>query len=256
MLGVGFHPVDIGAAVEILITTLRSGLRVYVCHTGVRGIMAAQKSKPLRRVLNEAYLNVAESMSAVWIGRRQGFGDMGRVHAPDLMAAICEISIHNEYRHFFLSDDPVLLETLQTRLTRRFPGLKVAGSFTVRGAALSREDDRRLIEEVARTRPDFLWVGMETPFQEEFMARHLNRLKVKIMVGVGEAFRIHSQRLKDAPYWMKESGLVWLHRLAQQPRLLLRCLVQRPRFLIRVVGQLWGLKKYSLETEPPETPTG
>jgi exopolysaccharide biosynthesis WecB/TagA/CpsF family protein len=38
------------------------------------------------------------------------------------------------------------------------------------------------------------------------------------MVGVGAAFDIHSERVRQAPLWMQRNGLEWLFRLTQEPK--------------------------------------
>jgi len=75
------------------------------------------------------------------------------------------------------------------------------------------------------------------------MARYVSRLNVPLMVGVGAAFDFHTGNLKEAPRWMKRSGLQWLHRMAQEPRRLgPRYLTTNPRFLFEIALQLSGLR--------------
>ncbi len=71
------------------------------------------------------------------------------------------------------------------------------------------------------------------------MQTFLEKLDVKLMVGVGAAFDIHTGRVQDAPTWMKNSGLQWLHRLLQEPRRLARrYLINNPVFISKISGQL------------------
>ena len=70
------------------------------------------------------------------------------------------------------------------------------------------------------------------------MASYIGQLDVKIMIGVGAAFDIHTGRLRDAPEWVKLSGLQWLHRLIQEPkRLWKRYLLNNPRFVWLMICQ-------------------
>lgn len=79
------------------------------------------------------------------------------------------------------------------------------------------------------------------------MAQYLDRLPVKLMVGVGAAFDINSGRTVDAPAWIKKSGLQWLHRLLQEPRRLWRrYLYNNPRFLSLLLLQFTGLRRYEI----------
>jgi N-acetylglucosaminyldiphosphoundecaprenol N-acetyl-beta-D-mannosaminyltransferase len=139
-------------------------------------------------------------------------------------------------------------EALRDKLTARFPGLQVAGCYTPPFRALDAEEQKQLQETVRAARPDILWVGLSTPKQEKFMAEHLPRLEVTLMIGVGAAFDFLSGRAKQAPRWMQRSGLEWFYRLCQEPRRLARrYFLNNPRFAVKIAAQLAGLKKYSLE---------
>lgn len=35
----------------------------------------------------------------------------------------------------------------------------------------------------------------------------------KLMIGIGDAFDVHTGQMKDAPEWAKAAGLQWLDRL-------------------------------------------
>ena len=79
------------------------------------------------------------------------------------------------------------------------------------------------------------------------MAEFQSKLDTKLMVGVGAAFDIHIGSIKDAPRWMKNSGLQWLHRLCQEPsRLWRRYLFNNSAFLVRIALQIVGIKRYEL----------
>jgi len=71
---------------------------------------------------------------------------------------------------------------------------------------------------------------------------------VKLMVGVGAAFDLLSGNLRDAPKWMKVSGLQWFYRLIQEPRRLWRrYMVNNPVFVWLTMLQLLRLRRYRLE---------
>jgi N-acetylglucosaminyldiphosphoundecaprenol N-acetyl-beta-D-mannosaminyltransferase len=80
------------------------------------------------------------------------------------------------------------------------------------------------------------------------MSEYIKKLDVKLMVGVGAAFDIHTGTLRDAPSWLKRAGLQWLHRLAQEPRRLWkRYLINNPVFIWNISMQLLRLRKLSVE---------
>ena len=68
------------------------------------------------------------------------------------------------------------------------------------------------------------------------------------MIGVGAAFDFHTGQKRQAPEWMRRSGLEWLFRLMTEPRRLWRrYLINNPLFTGLVMAQALGLRKYTLE---------
>lgn len=79
------------------------------------------------------------------------------------------------------------------------------------------------------------------------MSEFISRIAGGVMIGVGAAFDIHTGRLKDAPDWVKNAGLQWLHRLVQEPsRLWKRYLINNSQFLWKISLQVSGLTRYQL----------
>lgn len=247
VLGVGISAIDLEEAVCLFRRALDSGQRGYVCVTGVHGVMEAQNDPRLREILNSSLLNTPDGMPTVWIGRLQGFSRMGRVFGPELMLRVCEMSANKDYTHFLYGGKPGVAEELGRTLANRIPGLKIVGTFTPPFRPLTPVEEVGLAAIVANLKPDFFWVGLSTPKQERFMNENITKLDTRIMVGVGAAFDYLRGAIRDAPPWMKNSGLQWLHRLAQEPkRLWKRYLLNNPRFIWNVTLQLTGFRTFRI----------
>jgi N-acetylglucosaminyldiphosphoundecaprenol N-acetyl-beta-D-mannosaminyltransferase len=59
----------------------------------------------------------------------------------------------------------------------------------------------------------------------------LGNIHVSVQIGVGAAFDFHSGHVRRAPVWMQKSGLEWLYRMLQDPRLIKRYCATNPVFL-------------------------
>ena len=189
--------------------------------------------------------------------------------------------------HFLYGATEDVLDKLKANLEERFPGIRIVGTYAPPFRPLNEEEEKELRGIVAECKPDFFWVGLSTPKQEKFMASHCPSgcerhefqrtdvggqmsegrdggngadpgspisdfckfpLEAGIMLGVGAAFDFHAGNLKDAPAWIKNSGLQWFYRLCQEPkRLWRRYLDIVPTFLWLAALQLLGIKKYRLE---------
>jgi len=248
VLGVGLSDIHRGSALELVLQAVEEKRRGYICVTGVHGVMEAQENEQVRSILNRAFLCTPDGMPMVWMGWLQGHRKMGRVYGPDLMLDVCQASVARGLRHFFYGGAQGAAEELRQKLTARFPGLQVVGTFEPPFRALNSEEVEALRRQVDECAPDIFWVGLSTPKQERFMAEFLPKLNVTLMAGVGAAFDFHAGRVKQAPRWMQHAGLEWFFRLSQEPRRLWRrYLWNNPRFLYYATCQLLGMKHFLLE---------
>ena len=253
VLGVGISALNLDSAMGEIAAALEQRKKGYVCVTGVHGVMEAQADERFRGILNRAWLNTPDGMPMVWVGRWRGFRSMRRVYGPDLMLLVCEFTSKRNFTHFLYGGADGVAPELKRRLEEKFPGLKIAGTWTPPFRPLEAAEEAELVRTINALKPDILWVGLSTPKQEKFMAQFASRLEVTLMFGVGAAFDFHAGRVPQAPRWMQRSGLEWFYRLCREPRRLWRrYFSNNPRFAFRIAGQLLGLKKYSLEPKSTE----
>jgi N-acetylglucosaminyldiphosphoundecaprenol N-acetyl-beta-D-mannosaminyltransferase len=99
-------------------------------------------------------------------------------------------------------------------------------------------EEQRAVDEINGSGARILFVGVGTPKQERWMARHRGDLHA-VMIGVGAAFDFLSGAKRQAPAWMQRLGIEWLFRLVHEPRRLWkRYLYGNPRFLALFAAQL------------------
>jgi N-acetylglucosaminyldiphosphoundecaprenol N-acetyl-beta-D-mannosaminyltransferase len=245
VLGVGISVLNIPTALNIIEGWIINDERHYVCVTGVHGVMEAQHDKDFKRILNSAGLCTPDGMPMVWLGRLNGFRKMDRVYGPDLMLALCELSARKGYRNFFYGGAQGVPEKVAAKIKERFPGFVSVGAFSPPFRPLTSEEDENVVSIINRSGADILWVGLSTPKQERWMAAHLERLEVPVMLGVGAAFDFLSGRVKQAPRFLRRLCLEWLYRLIQEPkRLWKRYATNNPLFLMNILLQLSGLKQF------------
>lgn len=247
ILGVGVSAIDMSDAIAFSDALIRSSASGYVCVTDVHGIVEARSDQAFRNILNRSYMTTPDGMPLVWVGRSQGHKRMRRVYGPDFMLELCRHSVAKGYRHFLYGGKDGVADKLRVELMHRFPGLQIVGTYTPPFRPLSAIEEVELTSLIAAARPDILWVGLGSPKQDRFMAKYCGRLDTKLMVGVGAAFDIHAGEVKEAPQWIKNIGLQWLHRLVLEPRRLwkryLNCV---PRFIWNISLQFLHIREFKI----------
>jgi len=98
------------------------------------------------------------------------------------------------------------------RLAERYPGITVAG---YRDGYFSPAEEADVVAAIRAARADVLFVGMGSPKQERFLSRNLDRLNVKIGMGVGGTLDVWAGAARRAPDWMIRANLEWLYRIVK-----------------------------------------
>jgi N-acetylglucosaminyldiphosphoundecaprenol N-acetyl-beta-D-mannosaminyltransferase len=244
VLGVSVDAVGLERAMAMLDTRLRNGPKGYVCFVGVHGILEAMKSGKVADAYQHAAMALPDGTPMVWVGRAQGLREMDHVTGPAVMMEIFQRAEFAGYSHFFYGGKPGVANELAATLTRQFPRARVAGTFTPPFRDLTPAEEKRLVAEIHRVKPDIVWVGISTPRQDLWMRRMLPRLDTRAIFGVGAAFDFLTGRIRPCPEWIKCAGLHWLHRLAQDPVRLWSRNVHNMEFLWHIALQLTGAKCY------------
>jgi N-acetylglucosaminyldiphosphoundecaprenol N-acetyl-beta-D-mannosaminyltransferase len=248
VLGVGISPLNLETASEILMTSsLEPGFCGYVTVTGVHGVMESQKDPELLAIHNASFLSVPDGMPMVWIGKWNGFQDIGRVYGPDLMLRIFEGTELSQQSHFLFGGGDDVVNQLERGLLSKYPKSSIVGKITPPFRPLTDEEENDLVGTLRKTRPHFFWVGLSTPKQERFMHAFLTKYPDltkdwdhgMIMLGVGAAFDFHAGLVPQAPKWMQNCGLEWLFRMIKEPkRLWRRYVYNNPRFICKIIYQM------------------
>jgi N-acetylglucosaminyldiphosphoundecaprenol N-acetyl-beta-D-mannosaminyltransferase len=248
ILGVGISAINMDQALATIEQWIGRREAHYVCVTNIHGVIESQRDRNLLRIHNAAGLVTPDGMPLVWLSRLRGFKHVQRVYGPDLMLALCERSVEMGYRHFFYGGDDHVPHRLAANLQRRYPGLRVAGAYSPPFRPLTDEEDESMVKLINSARTDIVWVGLSTPKQEHWMAKHVGRLQASVLLGVGAAFDFHAGLKRQAPPWMQRNGLEWLFRLAIEPRRLWRRYTTNiPSFLWLCLLQAFGIRTFPLE---------
>ena len=79
-----------------------------------------------------------------------------------------------------------------------------------------------MLADLARAKPDLVYVALGAPKQEHVIARLRSHLPAAWWIGVGISLSFAGGLRRRAPVWMQRVGLEWLHRVFQEPRRLAR----------------------------------
>ncbi len=240
VLNVQFDLVDYRAVMENIDRWRRSGERHYLTLSPPHSVLMCDSDDELSKATDRANMTLPDGVGIILAAKLLSYPHRGRVTGPVLMLKLCEWGRAKDYSHFFYGGLPGVADMLAKRLAKKFPGLKVAGTYSPPFRRLTPQEDAKIIQDINSARPDILWVGLGSPKQEKWMASHVGKIAATAMIAVGAAFDFHSGNVKWAPAWLRRLGLEWAYRLAKEPRRMWRRNLDSPLFLLRVMQQRFG----------------
>lgn len=231
------------STVDYLIENLDSIRGEYICVSNVHTTISAFRDEKYRAVQNGALMALPDGKPLSIVQRKRGYLNAGRVPGPDLMPKIFSISKKYGFKHYFYGGTPETLEKLRDKLKERYPELDIVGMYSPPFRPLTEEEDKAAVKAINDAKPDFIWVALGAPKQENWMAAHKGQVN-GVMLGVGAAFDFEAGTVKRAPKWMQELCLEWLYRLLQDPlRLIPRYFSTNGSFLFNVYKENRAIRK-------------
>lgn len=193
----------------------------YICVSNVHTTVMSYENEEYRKIQNSAAMALPDGAPLSSYSRRKGYKQAQRVTGPDLMLELFAISREKGYRHYFYGATEETLQSMREVLERDYPGIEIAGMYAPPFRALTPQEDAQIVAKINESRPDFIWIGLGAPKQEEWMYQHMGQLQ-GVLIGVGAGFDYLAGYIKRAPRWMQRMSLEWLYRLLQDPKRLWR----------------------------------
>lgn len=212
LLGVEITNATESQVLEYILQSLQKKTEKYFIVTPNPEILVfASKHNELRKILNQARLGLCDGTGVFWAGKFLGKSFKQRITGTDLLENLCREVAEKPITVGFLGGGPKIAETTAECLAQKYPRLKVG---------LAQEewpnDD---FSKASRTQEtvDILFVAFGFPKQEEWISQNLDKIPVRIAMGVGGAFDYISGSVKRAPLIIRMIGFEWLYRLVRQP---------------------------------------
>lgn len=232
ILGVKIDDITQDEAIEKIINWVKTGGKHYVVTPNPEFIVSAQKDSEFKDIINKSDLSIPDG-----IGLRLTGKIINRVTGTDLMFALIERASQQGLSIGLLGGKNGVAQKSAEALIVKYPNLKITlahegGEVDSNGRKTElRIKNYELGEENHNSRfktirsqasliipiSDILFVAFGHGKQEKWIAQNLNRIPVKVAMGVGGAFDYISGQVPRAPVLIRKLGFEWLFRLIIQP---------------------------------------
>lgn len=223
LLGMPLAHVDEDALLEHVFSALARGRGGFIVTANLDHLRRYTREPSLRELYARADVIVADGMPLVWASRLLGRRLPERVAGSSLIYRFADRAAREGRSLYLLGGEADAAQAAAGVLCERAPGLRIAGSSSPRVALHATAEELSLIrDELQRSVPDILLVGLGSPKQEWLIDRLRADFPGTWMIGVGISFSFVAGRVARAPAFLRQSGLEWAHRLLQEPRRLAR----------------------------------
>ncbi len=206
ILGVNFTDASEREVLEYIVKNLkRPQKKYYVVTLNPEILVMANKNSGYRNVLNSANLALADGVGVILVGEFLGKSIKERMPGVDLVASLCRDIAKRPITVSFLGGGPKIAKRASECLRQKYPGLKVS---------FASQNPPRDLKKLSC---DILFVAFGSPKQEFWIYENLEKLPVRVAIGVGGAFDFISGKIPRAPKWLQDLGFEWFFRLIVEP---------------------------------------
>jgi N-acetylglucosaminyldiphosphoundecaprenol N-acetyl-beta-D-mannosaminyltransferase len=206
LLGVGITNAKEEEVLEFIYTGLtKSHEKYYVVTPNPELLVIASKDDQYKTILNDAKLALPDGVGVLIGAQLMGKPLRQRITGVDLVKSLCNYISKQPITVGFLGAGPNVAVKTAECLQKLYPGLKVSFAETEWNESLNSK------------KTDLLFVAFGSPKQEIWIKNNLEKIPVKVAIGVGGSFDFISGKVKRAPLLIRRLGLEWLFRLITQP---------------------------------------
>ena len=231
VLGVGFDNLTIDEAVGHAYEHVKSRKAGYVVTPNPEIVWQCRKEPALGQAISDASLVLPDGIGVVYGAKILGRPLKGKVAGIDFASKLIRALAESGKSVFLFGSKPGIADKAAENLKDKYKGLVIAG--TADGYF---KDDGPIIDQINKTKPDFLMVCLGAPKQEYWMAKNAGKLDVGIMAGLGGSLDVFAGTVARAPLTWQKLHLEWLFRLLKEPRRIKR-MIKLPLFLFAVIGR-------------------
>lgn len=219
IFGISIDNLTLEETVEEIIQRVKKNEKIE--HVGVNSskIVLCEQNPSLKKIVQKADMVNADGYSMVKACKWLRSECIERVTGIDTMESLLAKAETEGFGVFFLGAKQSVLDDMLNKFKTRYPNLKVLGAHN---GYFKKEDEQEVVDQINACKPELLFVGITSPYKEEFINRYKDELDVNLLMGVGGSFDVLAGHVKRAPKWMQQVGLEWFYRFSQEPKRLFK----------------------------------
>ena len=166
-----------------------------------------------KKFINREKYNIADGIGTIIGLRFKGNYGYKQITGVDMFNSLIDNAyINNKKIYLYGAKKEVIDKTVKV-IKNKYNNINICGYMS----GYSKEDD--VLKDIKKCKPDYLFVGIGSPKQEEFIIRNEKLFKsISVIMPVGGTFDVVSGSKKRASKIYQKLHLEWLYRMVKEPK--------------------------------------
>lgn len=229
ILGVRIDKVDMDGAVKAILGFLKKDTPSVVYTPNSEIVYRAKDDEKFKTVLNSSDLNTADGIGIVYASKILNNPIESRVAGFDLATRLLPVMNERKLKLFLFGGKEGVGERAKEEILKKYPDINICG---IENGYFENSD--KIIEHINRENPDFVFVCLGAPKQENWIFENKDKLSAKVLMGIGGSLDVFAGEAKRAPDIYIKLNIEWLYRLLKNPTRIGR-MMALPKFAIAVI---------------------
>lgn len=195
----------------------------YVCVVDANVLAMAHDNLEYREIVKNSYVNTCDGSSLATMVNRIYGTKYRAFNGPDVFAEYVERS---DIKQLLLGNTEEKFNQIKKKLTAEGKGSSHLVYMPLPFATIDEFDYSGIANAINEINPDFVWVSLGAPKQENFMVRILPFLSKGLLFGIGAAFNFYVGDIAQPKFHIGSFRFIWLDRIFREPKKQLKRLGQ------------------------------
>jgi len=222
LLGLPFDALTVEDARNRLFAAVEGRRQLVFATPNVNFLAQAHRDARFRQDILRTDLSLADGRPIVWLGRLLGIPFVERVAGSDLIESLIREPGLRPLRVYFFGGEEGVAAAASAALNRQGGGLIGAGSWYPGFVDLDQMSRAEIIDDINGSGADLLVVSLGAAKGHRWIEINRHRLTVPVISHLGAVVNFVAGRMRRAPRIMQRTGLEWLWRILEEPKLATR----------------------------------
>ena len=233
LLGLPFDAIDMSEAVKSVRQSVVDKIPFFISTPNLNFLIASQSDPEFRLSVINSELNIADGMPLIWVARLLGIPFPERVTGSGMIEMLRrrELNPNRVISVFFFGGEAGVAEQACQVINKEQGGLACAGFYSPGFGSISDMSDPAIIKTINQSNADFIIVSLGAKKGQAWIEHNRENLSAPVISHLGAVVNFVAGNVKRAPVWMQKTGLEWVWRIWQEPKLWRRYFMDGAKFL-------------------------